>query len=75
MTSAENQRLSALSDRLKAAKEARANSGKTPAQIEAEEDAKAQEIFKKLSESIKEDAAKGSDPTGRRPPVPPSKAR
>lgn len=75
MTSAENARLSALSDRLKAAKEAKENSDKTPAQIEAEDEAKAQEMFKKLAESIKEDKAKSNDPTGRRPPVPPSRAR
>lgn len=75
MTSAENARLSALSDRLKAAKEARDDSGKTAAQIEAEEDAKAQAIFKKLAESARDDAAESNDPTGRRPPVPPSRAR
>lgn len=78
MTSAENARLSALGDRLKAARDAKA--GKTPAQIEAEDDAKAKEMIKKLAESAAKDAAGKKPPSSgpRRsisPPVAPSRSR
>ncbi|MHC4740290.1 MAG: hypothetical protein ACYS8Z_00100 [Planctomycetota bacterium] len=81
MTSAENARLSALGDRLKAARDAKA--GKTTAQLEAEakakvaeEDEKAREIMKKLAESAAKEAAANKPPTstpGRSatPPRPP----
>lgn len=68
ITSTENARLSALGDRLKAAREAK--SGKTTAQLEAEarakvaeEDAKAKELIKKLAESVVKDAAANKPPS------------
>lgn len=76
MTNQENARLSALGERLKAAKEAQASKVKVSAKTVAEEDAKAAAIFKKLAESVKKDAAQSKDPNGSKsPPTTPAPPR
>ena len=81
LSSAENARLAALGDRLKAAKDAKAKAkaGKIE-KTEAEEDAEAAALIKKLmTDTMKDEAAAKKDPnrskSPARPPVPPRRRR